>query len=128
MEAYTFIVLLLAATIRVATPLILAALGGLFSERSGVIALGLEGMMLGAAFASAAVSAVSGSVWLGLGAGVAVSAALALLIAFAGVTQRGNQVVAAMAVNIMVAGLGPALALAWFDLGGQTPQLEAPGQ
>ena len=128
METYTLIVLLLAATIRVATPLLLAALAGLFSERSGVIAIGLEGMMLGAAFAAAAVAAASGSVWLGLGAGIATAVALALLLAFAGVTHRGNQVVAGMAVNIMVAGLGPALALAWFNLGGQTPQLEGPGQ
>ena len=122
METYTLIVLLLAATIRVATPLLLAALAGMFSERSGVIALGLEGMMLGAAFASAAVAAVSGSAWLGLGAGIAVAVALALLLAFACITHRGNQVVAGMAVNIMVAGLGPALALAWFNLGGQTPK------
>ncbi|HEX3730880.1 MAG TPA: hypothetical protein VHV47_13805, partial [Opitutaceae bacterium] len=107
METYTLIVLLLAATLRVASPLILAALGGLFSERSGVIALGLEGMMLAAAFASAAVSAVSGSAWLGLAAGIAVACLLALLLAFACVTQGGNQVVAAIAVNIMVAGLGP---------------------
>jgi len=127
-ETYTLIVLLLAATIRVATPLLLAALAGMFSESSGVIALGLEGMMLGAAFASASVAAVSGSAWLGLGAGVATGVTLALLLAFACVTHRGNQVVAGMALNIMVAGLGPALALAWFDLGGQTPQLEGPGQ
>ncbi len=128
METYTLIVLLLAATIRVATPLLLAAIAGLFSERSGVIALGLEGMMLGAAFASAAVAAVSGSAWLGLGAGIVTAMALALLLAFACVTHRGNQVVAGMAVNIMVAGLGPSLALAWFNLGGQTPQLEGVGQ
>ena len=128
METYTLIVLLLAATIRVATPLLLAALAGLFSERSGVIGIGLEGMMLGAAFAAAAVSAVSGSAWLGLGAGVGTGLALALVLAFAGVTQRGNQVVAGMAVNILVAGLGPALALAWFNLGGQTPQLEGASQ
>jgi len=128
MEFYTLVVLLLAATIRVATPLLLAALAGLFSERSGVIALGLEGMMLGAAFAAASASAVSGSAWVGLAAGVGASLLLALLLAFAGVTQRGNQVVAGMAVNIIVAGLGPALALAWFNLGGQTPQLEAAGQ
>lgn len=128
METYTLIVLLLAATLRVATPLLLAALAGLFSERAGVIALGVEGMMLGAAFAAAAVSAASGSAWLGLGAGIGAAVALALLLAFACVTHRGNQVVAAMAVNIMVAGLGPALALAWFNLGGQTPQLDGAGQ
>ena len=51
-----------------------------------------------------------------------------LLLGFACVTYRGNQVVAAMAVNIMVSGLGPTLALAWFNLGGQTPQLDAVGQ
>jgi general nucleoside transport system permease protein len=128
METYTLIVLLLAATLRVATPLLLAALAGIFSERSGVIDLGLEGKMLGAAFAAAAVSAVTGSVWAGLAAGVLTAVALALLIGFACITHRGNQVVAAMAVNIMVAGLGPSLALAWFHLGGQTPQLDAPGQ
>jgi simple sugar transport system permease protein len=127
-ETYTLIVLLLAATIRVATPLLLGALAGLYSERSGVIALGLEGMMLGAAFAAASVSAVSGSAWLGLGAGIVTATLLAALVAFACVTHRGNQVVAAMAINIMVAGLGPTLALAWFNLGGQTPQLDAPGQ
>ena len=128
METYTLIVLTLAATIRVATPLLLAALAGLFSERSGVIDLGLEGKMLGAAFAAAAVSASTGSVWLGLCAGVLTAVALAGLIAFACVTLRGNHVVAAMAVNFIVAGMGPTLGLAWFGLGGQTPQLDAPGQ
>lgn len=128
METYTIIILTLAATIRVATPLLLAALAGLFSERSGVIDLALEGKMLGAAFAAAAVSATTGSAWLGLGAGILTAVTLSALIAFACVTLRGNQVVAAMAVNFMVAGLGPTLGLAWFGLGGQTPQLDAPGQ
>jgi general nucleoside transport system permease protein len=128
MDAYREIILLLAATIRVATPLVLAAMAGLFSERSGMIDLSLEGKMLAAAFASAAVSAVTGSAWLGLGAGIAAGVLLALIIAFACVTHRGNQVVAAMAINIVVAGLAPALALAWFDLGGQTPQLDGPHQ
>ncbi|HEY1848631.1 MAG TPA: ABC transporter permease [Opitutaceae bacterium] len=128
MDLYRELVLLLASTLRVATPLILAAQAGLFSERSGVIDLGLEGKMLAAAFASASISAVTGSAWLGLLAGVAASVFLALVIAFSCVTHRGNQVVAAMAINIMVAGLGPALALAWFDQGGQTPQLEGAHQ
>jgi ABC-type uncharacterized transport system permease subunit len=128
MNAYSEIVLLLAATIRLATPLVLAALGGMFSERAGMIDLALEGKMLAAAFAAAAVSAVSGSAWLGLGAGVLASTALALVMAIACVTYRGNQVVAAMAINIMVAGLAPALGLAWFDQGGQTPALMGAGQ
>ena len=128
METYTLIVLLLAATIRVATPLVLAAIAGLFSERAGVIDLGLEGKMLGAAFAAAAVSATTGSAWLGLGAGIATAVLLALLIGYACITHRGNQVVAGMAVTIMVAGLGPTLGLAWFNLGGQTPQLDGAGQ
>jgi simple sugar transport system permease protein len=113
----------LAATIRLATPLILATLGGLFSERAGVIALGLEGMMLAAAFAAACIAHVTGSPWLALGAGMGVSMLLSLLHGFAAVTQRGDQVVSGMALNILVAGLCPTLGLAWFHQGGQTPAL-----
>src|SRR3954471_21370057 len=128
METYTLVVFVLAATIRVATPLLLAAIAGMFSERAGVIDLGIEGKMLGAAFAAASVSAISGSAWLGLGAGIATGVFLALIIGFACITHRGNQVVAGMAITIMVVGLAPTLALAWFNLGGQTPQLDAAGQ
>lgn len=128
METYTLIVLLAAATMRVATPLLLAAMAGLYSERSGIIDLGLEGKMLGAAFASATVAAVTGSAWFGLAAGISAAVLLALIIGLACITCRGNQVVAGMAVTIAVAGLGPTLALAWFNLGGQTPQLDGPGQ
>jgi simple sugar transport system permease protein len=117
----------LAATIRLATPLILATLGGLFSERAGVIALGLEGMMLAAAFAGACIATVTGSPWLGLAAGMLVSMIISLIHGFASITQRGDQVVSGMALNILVAGLCPTLGLAWFHLGGQTPALE-PGQ
>lgn len=84
--------------------------------------------MLGAAFAAAAVSATTGSVWLGLGAGILTAVALAWVIGYACITHRGNQVVAGMAVTIMVVGLGPTLGLAWFNLGGQTPQLDGVGQ
>lgn len=118
METFTVIVLVLAATLRVATPLLLAALGGLYSERAGVIDLGLEGKMLGAAFAAAAVSAVSGSAWLGLSAAIATAVGLSLVIGWATISLRGNQVVAGMAVTIIVVGLAPTLALAWFNLGG----------
>jgi general nucleoside transport system permease protein len=117
------IVSLLAATLRLATPLVLAALGGLFCERSGVIDLGLEGKMLGAAFAAAATAAVTGSAWLGLGAGIAVAMALALVHGYACITHHGNQVVSGMALNILLAGMAPVLALAWFQQGGNTPAL-----
>jgi simple sugar transport system permease protein len=125
---YTLIILLLAGTIRVATPLVLATYAGLFSERSGVVALGLEGMMLGAAFASAASSAIYGSAWIGLLIGVSTSVLIAGLLSFVCVFKQGNQVVAAIAINLTIAGLAPTLALAWFDLGNQTPSLVNPGQ
>jgi len=114
---------IVAATLRLAAPLVLAALGGLFSERSGIVDIGLEGKMLGSAFAAAAMAAVTSSAWAGLGAGVAVAVLLALLHAFAAVTQRGDQVVTGMALNILVAGLAPVLATAWFHLDGTTPAL-----
>ena len=123
LEFLTLFMLVIDATFRVATPLVFAALAGLFAERSGVVDIGLEGKMLGAAFAAAAAAAVSGSAWVGLGAGVATSVALAMIHAFASVTHNGNQVVTGMALNILVAGLGPTLALAWFRMGGQTPLL-----
>lgn len=115
---------LTASTLRLATPLLLAALGGLFAERAGVVDIGLEGKMLGAGFAAAAAAAVSGSAWVGLGAGIAFSVALAMLHGVTVITYRGDQVVSGMAINIVVAGLAPSLANAWFQLAGQTPLLE----
>lgn len=121
MDGAVWILLILDATLRVATPLVLAAFAGMFAERSGVIDIGLEGKMLGAAFAAAAAAFVTGSAWLGLLAGIGASVALAMVHAFACVTHGGNQVVSGMALNILVAGLAPVLALAWFGQGGQTP-------
>lgn len=123
METFQIIVLLLDATLRVATPLVLAALAGMFSERAGVVDIGLEGKMLGAAFAAATVAAVSGSAWVGLCAGILTSLMLSSLHAYACVTHKGNQVVSGMAINIVVAGLAPTLGYAWFRMGGQTPAL-----
>jgi simple sugar transport system permease protein len=123
MDNFQLTILLLDATVRVATPLVLAALAGMFSERAGVVDIGLEGKMLGAAFAAAAVAAVSGSAWVGLGAGILTSLALSALHAYACVTHKGNQVVSGMAINIVVAGLAPTLGYAWFRMGGQTPAL-----
>jgi general nucleoside transport system permease protein len=114
---------LLAATLRLATPLVLASLAGLYCERAGIVDIGLEGKMLGAAFAAAATASVTGSAWLGLGAGIAVAMTLALVHGYACITHHGNQVVSGMALNILIAGLAPVLALAWFRQGGNTPAL-----
>ena len=74
---------ILDATLRVSTPLILAAMAGLFSERSGIVDISLEGKMLAAAFGAGAVASVTGSAWVALIAGVFVGIALGLLHGFA---------------------------------------------
>ncbi|HWK43255.1 MAG TPA: ABC transporter permease [Stellaceae bacterium] len=112
-----------ASTLRLGTPLILAALAGLFSERAGVIDIGLEGKLLGAAFAAAAIASVTGSPWAALAGAMLTSIALALLHGYAAITLNGNQVVSGMALNILISGLTPTLATAWFNQGGQTPPL-----
>lgn len=113
----------LAATLRVSTPLVFCALAGMFSERAGVIDIGLEGKMLAAAFAAAVVAALTGSAWMGLGAGIATAVMFSLLHGFACITHRGDQVVSGVAINIIASGLTVALGNAWFARGGETPQL-----
>ena len=121
-------ILTLDATIRVAAPLILCAMAGLFSERSGVVDIGLEGKMLAGAFAAAGTAYATGNAWLGLLAAMAVSTALAMLHGFACITHRGDQVVSGVAINVLVAGLTIVLGIAWFSQGGQTPPLPADGR
>lgn len=120
-ETLLQLLLLLDSTLRLAVPLVLAALAGLFAERSGVVDIGLEGKMLGGAFAAAAAAQATGSAWVGLAAAVVFSLSLSLVHGFATVTHRGDQVVSGMALNIMVAGLGPTLANAWFGQAGRVP-------
>jgi ABC-type uncharacterized transport system permease subunit len=94
-----------AATLRLATPLLLGALGCLFCERSGVINIGVEGMMLSGAFAGVAGAYYTGNPWLGILVGLAVGALLGLVHAFASVTVRGSQVVSGIAINLISVGL-----------------------
>lgn len=114
----------LAGMLRTATPLMLCAMGGLFSERSGVIDVGLEGKMLAGAFAACTIAALTGSAWLALAGAIAVAVALAALHGFATITHRGNQVVSGVAINILASGLTMVFGNAWFGQGGQTPALE----
>jgi simple sugar transport system permease protein len=122
-DALSFVLLTLAATLRVATPLVLCAMGGLFSEKSGIIDVGLEGKMLMAAFFAATTAAVTGSAWAGVAAAIIAAEAMALLHGVACITYRGNQVVSGVAINILAAGLTIVLGNAWFNRGGQTPAL-----
>lgn len=112
------------ATLRVSTPLVLAALAGLFSERSGIVDLALEGKMLAAAFAAACVAYLAQSPWAGLGAGIAAGMLVALLHGVVSISYNGNQLISAVAINMMVSGVTPVLALAWFQQGGRTPTLD----
>jgi len=124
-EILMHVVLIADAMLRMATPLILAALAGLCSERAAVIDIGLEGKMLGGAFVAATVAYLTGSAWLGLVAAIIASVLLALLHGFACITHRGNQVVSGMAINIVVAGLAPTIAHSIFHINGDTPPLPA---
>jgi general nucleoside transport system permease protein len=96
---------LLKATLRMSTPLIFAAMGGLLSERSGVMNIALEGMMLTGAFFAVAGTYWTGNPWLGLLVGVFSAAVAGLIHAFWCVTLRGNQIVAGTAINLIAAGL-----------------------
>lgn len=120
---YTTFLQIFDSSLRLATPLLLACLAGLFSERSGVFDIGLEGKMLAAAFFSAAFAYVSGSVWMGLAAGCAASMVLALIHGLASITFRGNQLISGVAINFLAAGLTVLIAQNWFGQGGRTPAL-----
>ncbi|HEY8020598.1 MAG TPA: ABC transporter permease [Thermoanaerobaculia bacterium] len=114
---------LVASAVRLATPLLLAALGGLFSERSGVINIALEGLMLAGAFTAATVTHFSHSPWLGMAAAVAAGAAVALVHAVATLRYGADQVVSGMAINVAFLGIPALLCGALFDSTGATPQI-----
>jgi simple sugar transport system permease protein len=111
------------STIRLATPLVLAAIGGLYSERSGVINIALEGLMLAGAFTAASVTFYSHSPWVGLGAAIVAGALVAALMAVACVRFKADQVVTGTGINIMFIGLPAVLSGAMFLSSGSTPQI-----
>jgi general nucleoside transport system permease protein len=116
------------SALRLSVPLLFACLAGLWSERSGVVDIGLEGKMLAAAFAAAAAAYATSSATLGLAAGVAAAVAFALVHGFASVSQRGNQIVSGVAINMLAAGLTAIVGNAWYGQGGRTPPLEGPAR
>jgi general nucleoside transport system permease protein len=114
---------LLSSTLRVSTPLIFAALGGMFSERSGVINIALEGMMLVGAFGAAVGTLATHSPWLGSACGVGAGTLLALVYGLFVIRLRSNQIVAGTAINMLALGLTPFLCKLQYDVTGQTPAI-----
>ncbi|HAF16615.1 MAG TPA: sugar ABC transporter permease [Blastocatellia bacterium] len=121
--AEIFTVALIWSTIRLSTPLILAALGGLFSERSGVINIALEGMMLAGAFTAAAVTYAAGNPFVGLVAGMLAGMLIAAIHAVACIRYKADQVVTGTAINILMIGMPAFLSGAFFLSSGSTPQI-----
>lgn len=128
-DLFTFA--LIWSTIRLATPLVLAALGGLMSERSGVINIALEGKMLAGAFTAAAVTHAAevklglggASPWLGLLAGMCAGLLIAAIFAVVCIRFKADQVVTGTAINILMIGVPGFLSGAFFLSSGSTPQI-----
>jgi simple sugar transport system permease protein len=107
----------LAAALRVATPLLLAALGETIAERAGVINLGIEGAMLAGALA-AAIGAVTGGPWLGLGAGLAAGVIVSSVFAAVAIAARADQIITGTAITLGAIGLTGAVSRWWFGPAG----------
>jgi ABC-type uncharacterized transport system permease subunit len=126
-----FTIALIWSTVRLATPLILAALGGLFSERSGIINIALEGKMLAGAFTAAAVTYAAdsklhlgaASPWIGLLAGMSAGIFIAAIYAIVCIRYKADQVVSGTAINILMIGVPGFLSGAFFLSSGSTPQI-----
>lgn len=121
---YATLLQILDSTLRLATPLLLACLAGLYSERSGVFDIGLEGKMLVAAMCAGAVAFYTGNAWAGALAGIAGSLVFALIHGITSITFRGNQLIAGVALNFLASGLTVLTAQSLFGQGGRTPPLE----
>jgi simple sugar transport system permease protein len=112
------------STLRGSTPLLFAALGGFVCERSGVINIALEGLMLVGAFAAAAIAYATGDAWIGLAGGIFAGVCLAAIYGLSVIPMRANQVVAGTAINLLAAGITPFLCKMIFSSGRSTPSLE----
>src|SRR5208282_6324132 len=123
MEAFDALIVVFASGMRLAIPLILACLAGLWSERSGVVDIGLEGKILVGAFGGAVGAAFTGSAWIGLAIGVAATIFFSLIHGYASIDQRANQIVSGTAINMVADGLTALIGNAIWAQGGQTPQL-----
>jgi len=96
-------------------PIVFGALSGVLCERSGVVNIAIEGMLLGGAFTSAVVTSVTDNVWIGLAAAILTGAVLALVLAVLAIRYRVDQIIAGFFINIFVTGLTAFLAIRWLQ-------------
>jgi simple sugar transport system permease protein len=113
------------ASIRISTPLIFASLGGMMSERGGVINIALEGFMLMGAFAAAVTAHEFSSAWLGFFAGIGAGVVIAALYGLFVIQLKADQIVCGTAVNLFAAGVIPCLSKVLYDVTVSTPPLDA---
>lgn len=114
---------LIASTLRFAVPLIFAAMGGLLSERAGIVNIGLEGMMLIGAFFAVLGSYLTGSAWAGLGLAIVAGVVTALLHAVSTIRFGANQVISGIAINLLALGMTGYLLVQIYGTSGGTPQV-----
>jgi general nucleoside transport system permease protein len=118
-----FSIAIIFSTIRLSTPLLLAALGGLFSERAGIINIALEGIMLAGAFAAASVTYYTGNPWIGLAGAIGAGLLVALVHGIVCIKYKADQVVSGTAINILFLGAPALVGGALFNATGATPQI-----
>lgn len=122
-----FVMYIVTSTLRMGTPIALTALGGIMSERSGVVNIGLEGIMLASAFGAVVGSYLTGSAWMGVLFAVVVGILISAIHSVISVTWGGNQSVSSMALVLLATGFSGVGLKAMFDQQGSSPQVASLG-
>lgn len=123
MNDLAFLLPVLFATLRLATPLCFAAMGGFMSERSGVVNVALEGFMLVGAFAGAVAATAAASAWVGWGAALIAGLLIGALFAFFVIELKADQIITGMAFNLLIMGAIPFITKILYSSTGSTPPL-----
>ncbi len=118
-----FLIFMLASTLRMGTPIALTALGGLTSERSGVVNIGLEGIMLASAFGAVLGSYLTGNPWIGVLTAILVGVLISAIHSVISITWGGNQSVSSMALVLLATGFSGVGLKAVFGQQGSSPQV-----
>jgi general nucleoside transport system permease protein len=124
MDLLTQLAIIVDSAVRLSVPLLFGCLAGLYSEKAGIVDIGLEGKMLAAAFAAGVAASVTGSAWVGLGAAILISTMFALIHGVSAISFRGNQIVSGVALNMLALGLTALLGNVWYGQGGRTPPVD----